>query len=193
MRLLNSLFSAALSVTMVLTALPLEASAMSGSPSGATTLCGAGGCASVLETYGAKAHHKASHKGSHKRPHTKPNKRPGNAHRPGNRPGHAERPGNRPGHKPGYKPNHKPGYKPSHKPHYAHHHRPPKWHYRPAYYRPYYRPWAAQNWYGAVIAGVTLGSIIAVAANTPPYAPSTQLCWYWANSSRTRGYWDYCY
>jgi hypothetical protein len=52
------------------------------------------------------------------------------------------------------------------------------------------RPWVRRPYYGTVIAGVTLGSIIA--ASTIPPAPSSDLCWYWSNSSHTRGYWDYC-
>jgi hypothetical protein len=52
------------------------------------------------------------------------------------------------------------------------------------------RPWVRRPYFGAVVAGVTLGTIIA--ATTIPPAPSSDLCWYWSNSSRTRGYWDYC-
>jgi hypothetical protein len=53
-----------------------------------------------------------------------------------------------------------------------------------------YRAWVRRPYYGRVIAGVTLGTIIAVSAI--PAAPSSEVCWYWANSSKTRGYWDYC-
>jgi hypothetical protein len=52
------------------------------------------------------------------------------------------------------------------------------------------RPWIQQPYYGAVFDGVTLGAIIA--ANTVPTSPSIDLCWYWSNSSKTRGYWDFC-
>jgi hypothetical protein len=52
------------------------------------------------------------------------------------------------------------------------------------------RPWVRRPYYGTVIAGVTLGTLIA--ATTIPAAPSSDLCWYWSNSSHTRGYWDYC-
>jgi hypothetical protein len=52
------------------------------------------------------------------------------------------------------------------------------------------RPWVRRPYFGTVVAGVTLGTIIA--ATTIPHAPSSDLCWYWSNSSRTRGYWDYC-
>jgi hypothetical protein len=52
------------------------------------------------------------------------------------------------------------------------------------------RPWVRRPYFGAVVAGVTLGTVIAATAIPP--APSSDLCWYWSNSSRTRGYWDYC-
>lgn len=47
--------------------------------------------------------------------------------------------------------------------------------------------------YGRVIGGVVLGSILAASAfyaySSPP---DDGLCWYWTNSDRERGYWDYC-
>jgi hypothetical protein len=52
------------------------------------------------------------------------------------------------------------------------------------------RPWVQQSYYGAVFDGVTLGAVIA--ANALPSSPSIDLCWYWSNSSKTRGYWDFC-
>lgn len=52
------------------------------------------------------------------------------------------------------------------------------------------RPWVRRPYYGTVVAGVALGTIIAV-SSIPP-APSSDLCWYWSNSSQTQGYWDYC-
>jgi hypothetical protein len=52
------------------------------------------------------------------------------------------------------------------------------------------RPLVRQPYYGTVFDGVILGSVIAAA--TVPKAPSFDVCWYWANSSKTRGYWDYC-
>jgi hypothetical protein len=52
------------------------------------------------------------------------------------------------------------------------------------------RPWVVRPYYGAVVAGVTLGTVIAVSAI--PVAPSSSLCWYWADEFQTRGYWDYC-
>ena len=55
------------------------------------------------------------------------------------------------------------------------------------------RRWVRRPYYGRVVAGVTLGTIIAVGAvGMAPAAPDPGLCWYWANSEGTRGYWDYC-
>ena len=51
--------------------------------------------------------------------------------------------------------------------------------------------WRGARW-GAVVFGVTLGTAIVVAANTPPYPPDPSLCWTWTNSALTRGYWYYC-
>ena len=52
------------------------------------------------------------------------------------------------------------------------------------------KPWVQQPYYGAVFDGVTLGAV--VAANAVPTSPSIDLCWYWSNASKTRGYWDFC-
>lgn len=52
------------------------------------------------------------------------------------------------------------------------------------------RPWVQQPYYGSRFDGVILGTV--VAANTAPTSPSVDLCWYWSNSARTRGYWDFC-
>jgi hypothetical protein len=51
--------------------------------------------------------------------------------------------------------------------------------------------WRGARW-GAVVFGVTLGTAIIVAANTPPYPPDPSLCWTWSNSALTSGYWYYC-
>jgi hypothetical protein len=60
--------------------------------------------------------------------------------------------------------------------------------------RPYYRPWGHRPYYGRVIGGVALGAIIGVAAiGMIPPRPAPDLCWYWADPYRNRGYWDYCY
>ncbi|MBP2551746.1 hypothetical protein J2858_004688 [Neorhizobium galegae] len=66
----------------------------------------------------------------------------------------------------------------------VHHH-----HTRVVVVRPV-RPWVRRPYYGAVVAGVVLGTII-VASSVPP-APSPQLCWYWSSPQQNRGYWDYC-
>ena len=52
------------------------------------------------------------------------------------------------------------------------------------------RPWVPQPYYGTVFDGVTLGAVIA--ATAVPTSPSFDVCWYWSNSSQTRGYWDFC-
>jgi hypothetical protein len=52
------------------------------------------------------------------------------------------------------------------------------------------RPWVPQGYYGAVFDGVTLGAVMA--ATAVPTSPSIDVCWYWSNSSKTRGYWDFC-
>jgi len=62
-----------------------------------------------------------------------------------------------------------------------------------AYPQPYYRHWVRRPYFGTVIAGVALGTVLtaaAVGAAPPPPAPG--LCWYWADPSLTTGYWDYC-
>jgi|SRR6516225_3398097 len=55
---------------------------------------------------------------------------------------------------------------------------------------PTVRPWVQQPYYGTVFDGVTLGAVIA--ATAVPTSPSFDVCWYWSNSSQTRGYWDFC-
>ena len=57
--------------------------------------------------------------------------------------------------------------------------------------RVYVRGWNRRPYYGRIVAGVALGAIIVAAA--APRAPSSELCWYWTNPSKNRGYWDYCY
>src|SRR5262249_33521977 len=49
------------------------------------------------------------------------------------------------------------------------------------------RPWVPQPYYGAVFDGVTLGAVMA--ATAVPTSRSIDVCWYWSNSSQTRGYW----
>lgn len=58
----------------------------------------------------------------------------------------------------------------------------------------YVRSWRRRPYYGNVVAGVALGTILGVAiAGAVPRAVSPDLCWYWTNPARTHGYWDYCY
>ncbi len=55
------------------------------------------------------------------------------------------------------------------------------------------RPYRRRPYYGRVIAGVVIGSVITAAvAGSIPRAPSPDLCWYWHDSYQTEGYWDYC-
>jgi hypothetical protein len=54
-----------------------------------------------------------------------------------------------------------------------------------------YRKWYKRPYYGTVIGGIALGTILGAAAySAGPPAPN--LCWYWADPMRTQGYWDYC-
>jgi hypothetical protein len=67
---------------------------------------------------------------------------------------------------------------------------PPGWSGRPYWYG---RPWVRRPYYGTIIAGVALGTIITVAAvGYVPPRPAPNLCWYWADPYGNRGYWDYC-
>ena len=52
------------------------------------------------------------------------------------------------------------------------------------------RGWVRRPYYGTIVGGVALGTIIA--ASAIPRAPASNLCWYWTDSSQSRGYWDYC-
>jgi len=55
------------------------------------------------------------------------------------------------------------------------------------------RPWVHRPYYGTIVGGIAIGTIIAAtAAGVVPVAPSSDLCWYWTGSGHTRGYWDYC-
>ena len=55
------------------------------------------------------------------------------------------------------------------------------------------RVWSPRPYYGRVVAGVALGTLIAVSvASVPPPAPNPSLCWYWTDSIQVNGYWDYC-
>jgi len=58
---------------------------------------------------------------------------------------------------------------------------PPGWAGRPYWFA---RPWARRPYYGTIIAGVALGTLITVAAiGAVPPRPAPNLCWYWADPS----------
>lgn len=53
--------------------------------------------------------------------------------------------------------------------------------------------WAPRPYYGRVVGGVALGTIVAATViGSAPVAPAPNMCWYWADPSQSRGYWDYC-
>jgi hypothetical protein len=55
------------------------------------------------------------------------------------------------------------------------------------------RRWATRPYYGTVLGGIVLGTIIGVAiAGTAPVAPAPNMCWFWTDPNYTQGYWDYC-
>ena len=68
---------------------------------------------------------------------------------------------------------------------------PPGWYGRPYWFA---RPWVRRPYYGTIVAGIALGTLITVAAvGAVPPRPAPNLCWYWADPYGNRGYWDYCY
>jgi hypothetical protein len=75
----------------------------------------------------------------------------------------------------------------------------PHWRGGPRHYGrpgPYWghRAWVRRPYYGTIVAGVVLGTIVTVAAvGMIPRRPAPDLCWYWADPYQSRGYWDYCY
>ena len=52
------------------------------------------------------------------------------------------------------------------------------------------RPWVQRPYFGTVVGGVALGSVIA--ATAAPAPPAENLCWIWTSAEQTQGYWDYC-
>jgi hypothetical protein len=80
---------------------------------------------------------------------------------------------------------------------------PPRVHHRG--YRPHgygrwhgnhlaHRRWHRRNYYGTIIGGIAIGSLLAGSAYYA-YAgapPAPGLCWYWADPYERQGYWDYC-
>jgi hypothetical protein len=54
--------------------------------------------------------------------------------------------------------------------------------------------WSHKPHYGNFVAGVALGTMLGVTAvGIAPPPPASNLCWYWTNPAKNRGYWDYCY
>jgi len=63
----------------------------------------------------------------------------------------------------------------------------------PQKYPVVYRSWHRKRYYGRVFAGVVIGTILLASAYYAYSAPpDPELCWYWADPYRTRGYWDFC-
>jgi hypothetical protein len=55
------------------------------------------------------------------------------------------------------------------------------------------RVWAPRPYYGTIVGGVALGTMIAVTAmGTAPAVPAPNMCWFWADAAQMSGYWDYC-
>ena len=55
------------------------------------------------------------------------------------------------------------------------------------------RGWSARPYFGTVVGGVVLGSIITAAAvGAVPASPDPNVCWFWTDDTRTQGYWTYC-
>jgi hypothetical protein len=65
------------------------------------------------------------------------------------------------------------------------------WNNKKVVVRPH-RKWYKRPYYGTVIGGITLGTVLGAAAYSA-VPPAPNLCWYWADPAQTRGYWDYCY
>ncbi len=55
------------------------------------------------------------------------------------------------------------------------------------------RAWGARPYFGTIVGGVALGSlIVASSMGVAPVAPAANMCWFWTDSSQMSGYWDYC-
>lgn len=69
---------------------------------------------------------------------------------------------------------------------------------RGAVVRPGGARWARPGWYrwpvgGAIAAGAAIGVVSAgAAAAWAGPAPAPGMCWYYTDSSKTQGFWDYC-
>ena len=55
------------------------------------------------------------------------------------------------------------------------------------------RVWAPRPYYGTIVGGVALGTMIAVTTmGAAPAVPAPNMCWFWTDSAQMSGYWDYC-
>jgi hypothetical protein len=55
------------------------------------------------------------------------------------------------------------------------------------------RAWGARPYYGTIVGGVALGSlIVASSMGVAPVAPAPNMCWFWMDETQLGGYWDYC-
>jgi hypothetical protein len=56
------------------------------------------------------------------------------------------------------------------------------------------RRWHHRPYYGRIIGGIAIGTILAASAYYAYAAapPAPGLCWFWADPDETQGYWDYC-
>jgi hypothetical protein len=52
---------------------------------------------------------------------------------------------------------------------------------------------AARPYYGTIVDGVALGSlIVASSIGVAPVAPAPNMCWFRMDETQIGGYWDYC-
>ncbi|WP_431016418.1 hypothetical protein [Bradyrhizobium pachyrhizi] len=55
------------------------------------------------------------------------------------------------------------------------------------------RGWAPRPYYGTIVGGIALGTVIAATTvGVAPAPPATNMCWFWSDSGMSQGYWDYC-
>jgi hypothetical protein len=72
--------------------------------------------------------------------------------------------------------------------------------FRPAGFRRWHprhlivRRWYHRPYYGRIIGGIAIGTILAASAYYAYAAepPAPGLCWFWVDEDETQGYWDYC-
>ena len=57
-----------------------------------------------------------------------------------------------------------------------------------------YHRWSYRPYYGRIIGGVAIGTLLAASAYYAYAAapPAPGLCWFWADPDEVQGYWDYC-